>query len=430
MPALAVALIAGLRLGRGVDLHVDEPSWIASSYYFELAASGDWRNPDWRLLPAIESPPVGKYLFGLALRLAGRPVRSIEPLASTYERYRPIPGAWGTGEAAERRRAIADRLAPEAHAAVAVGAYRPFAPEQLAACRAVVVLFGMIAAGAIAGLGNRLGGPLAGLTAGLLFAAHPLVIKACSLALFDIMALAFSALALLALIRTNESLGWKRWAWALALGLLVALAVGTKMNALIVVPVVVFGLLRGRFAGPAGDNAGQRGAGDANGAVSPGEKGSRKPARGGGLVALALVAVTGLAAFLALDPTLYADPLAGVADLFRIPAETTRVQAGFLPDHLATWKDKLTTVGDLLCGHPLGLLVVPVVVIPALTGSIRSWSPRSVVVLWSVVALGAVVAWIPFPWPRYVLPAVPPLALLVADLVAGLVRCVQGRQAL
>lgn len=397
IPALVLAAIGGGRLGRGVPLHVDEPSWVASAYYFELAAAGEWRHPDWSLLPAIESPPVGKYLFGLALRAVGRPVTTIEPLAATYERYRPVPGAWGTGTAADRRRAVADRLPSSTRWAVRDGTYPPVDPAGLRACRLVALAFGVLCAVGIGSIGLAIRGPLTGLVAGLAFALHPLAIEAATLALFDSIALAFSVAAVRLLIAaTGAPRGDRALGWATLAGVALGLAIGTKMNALVVVPVALVPLVRALWL------------------------------RERLLPPVAVPVVAGVV-LVAINPVLLASPVAGWRALFAVPAETTEVQAGFLPDHLATATAKVAAVGELLGGHPLALVGLLAVAVAPVVAGLRRWSPRSLVAAWFGVALIAVVAWIPFPWPRYALPALPPSALLVADAAVGFVAMIGRR---
>ncbi|WP_165232708.1 phospholipid carrier-dependent glycosyltransferase [Aquisphaera insulae] len=406
LPALAVLFIAGIWNPAGSGLHPDEAAWVNSSYYFELLARGERSHPDWRLLPARESPFVGKFLFGLALRMAGRPVRSFEPLAAWHEVWHLPTGttAWGSGLARAEREAVSRRLSPEARQAVREGRYPFLQAGQLGPPRRVVLGFGMLCAAVVAAIGTRCRGPMTGLAAGLILAAHRLAIEAYTHALFDMIALAFSALAVLGLIALvgpmrGEPSGLRRMLFvSLITGLMLALAVGTKMNALIVVMVAAeLGLI----------------------AACRGIWGREHPARGGALC-LGLSLAVGVLVFVAINPTLHGHPWSGLVDLFAMPARTEEVQASFLPDHLIAPSQKAHAIGTILCGHPAGLLVLGLAMLWPTWNGLRRFSPRTVLVLWWWTALGAVLAWIPFPWPRYVLPVLPPAALLTADLVASL----------
>jgi hypothetical protein len=74
----------------------DELYWIGSAYYHHLAfGQRDTSNPDWRLLPARENPPVAKYVIGASLAFAGQSVESLDLLGGFYLLFAQVPGAWG-----------------------------------------------------------------------------------------------------------------------------------------------------------------------------------------------------------------------------------------------------------------------------------------------------------------------------------------------
>jgi hypothetical protein len=379
-----------------VPVHVDEPAWIASSYYFDLLVRGDVRHPDWSLMTARDSPPIGKYLFGAALRAAGHPVETIDPLAAWQERYRTLPGGWGTGQAAERRAAVAARLSPDVRAAIARGWYDPFAKgPELTVCRGVVFAFGILSASLVAAIGLTIRGPVTGLIAGLVYAGHPLVLMGSSLALFDMIAVAFSAMAawcLAGLMAEDLSRG-RRVALGLLGGVSVALAVGTKMNALIVAFLAAFTLL-----------------------VLACRADTRRSA-----LSLGLGLLLGLFLFVGMDPACYSDPLGALRDLVAIPAETTRVQAGFLPDYLPSLKERFAVLSRFVCGHVGVMIGLCLAALVATWYALKRPGPRLVTVAWFWLALGLVGLWLPFPWERYALPVVPPAALVLADALVGVV---------
>jgi hypothetical protein len=411
LPGLLVAIIAMVMLRAGVPTDHDEPAWVGSAYYFDLLVLGKVNHPDWRLLPARESPPVGKYVFGGVLWLSGRPIRSIEPLASHYEFWRRVPGAWGTGTDADDRRAIADRLSAAARAAIWQGDYQPIGPQQLLTARLLAAAFGVICAVAVGSVGSACRGPATGLLAGLIFAFHPIVVHAYTHALFDIIALAFSVLAVRLLISLLSSV-WgapasrgRSLAKGVGIGILVALAVGTKMNALVVVAlalVLVLVLIGRASRGQTGD-----------------------------VVFLALALVLAMAVsivvFIAMNPTYYPDVLGGIRSSFVVPARTTKVQASFLPNFLDTPSAKWAALGWIVCGHPAGLWILSTLFLgPTWLGLCRL-TPRTVVVLWWWLALALVAAWIPFAWSRYALPLMPPAAVLLSDALVGMTTCTAAR---
>lgn len=394
LPPAALFLAAAFREHAGPVNHVDETAWVANAYYGELAFAGDLHNPDWQLLPARDSPPIGKYAFAIALRAIGRPVRSIGPLASWYARYEAIPGAWGKGEARDRRQAIARRF-DRTRDLRAIGA------DHVRACRRVALVAGMLAAIGLGSIGLAMRGPATGLLAGLAFSLHPITVTASMLAMFDTMAVMWSIMSVRLLMGLVGSTGWKRAATSVGLGLSMVMAVGTKMNALIVVALTVLAM-----------------------SVLLGKALVRKDSRS--LKSAALLAcslVIGLVVFVGTNPALGPNVVEGLADLFQLPAETTRVQAGFLPDFLGLPIARGVALGQLLLGFREGLLPIVAVVAIATAGTIRDRS-RWVALAWAWLALAMVTAWLPFPWPRYALPVVPCVCLIAADSlisIAGMI---------
>jgi len=405
LPGLLVAAIAAVQLGRGVSSHADEPAWIGSAYYFELLVRGEAHHPDWWLLPARESPPVGKYLFGATLRMRGRPIRSIEPLASWYESLRRLPGSWGTGADAADRRAVVDRLSPTTRVAVRQGSYRPIGPQELLAARLLAAAFGIVCALALASVGRACGGPASGLLAGVAFAVHPLAVEAYTHALFDIIALAFSVLAVRALIallgpiRGEPASRGRSLGRGVAAGVLLALAVGTKMNALVVAalsPVLLLVLIGRGCRGRSRDVE----------VLGP---------------ALILGLAVGAAVFVAINPTLHRDVPGGLRDLFEEPARTSTIQAAFIPGFLGSPAAKWDAVGRLVGRRPAVMILLVALSLGPTWLGLRRLTGRTVVVLWWWLGLVMVTAWIPFPWSRYALPVLPPATVLTADALVGLV---------
>lgn len=385
----------------------DEPYWIGSTYYFDLLTRGDMHHPDWQLLPARENPPVGKYLFGLALRAAGRRIDSIDLLGAWQMPFLVHAGTRGPATDEGKRHALIRRMSPSARAGMMAGTFRPLGRTDMAATRGLILGVGYLAALGIMALGARCDRPWTGRLAALLFVLHPVAVACYQHVLVDMIALAFSIGAIGVLIALGEgsAMSLARVAGLGALeGLALGLACGTKMNALVAVVT----------AGAVGLTLLARGV----------RTGDRR------WMAMGPAGVVAIAVFVGLNPTLYPDPIGGLIALFDEPARTVRFQASFLPGHAATPSAKLRTLAGLLSGGMGGLIAL--VILTAWRTAVAARGPGGwmVVPLWWWVALGTVGLWIPFPWDRYALPLLPPLALLTADaalaVVRGTVRLARG----
>lgn len=380
-------------------LDVDEFYWIGSAYYYHLAfESGEWRHPDWQLLPARENPPVAKYALGLGLALSGQPITSPDLLGAFYLIFQGVPHGWGEGEAYVKRNAVAARVRPELRQRLQSGAQLQLdAPLLLAGRRTILVL--MIATSLLVFLlGARLVHPLAGVIGSGLLLAHPAVVHAYNLAHSDVVALLFSvaaagmAHALARRIRA-EPIRPSTFGVAGATGLLLALACGAKMNALVVAALaglaVVLALAQ-RWRRDRHDFA-------------------------RALAAAAAAAATALAVFIAINPAITGDLLGGLAATVTEHRATEQIQARFMRDHLTTLPEKFAAVGRLVTWSGAALAALAIGATAVLVRG-RSDGLRFLA-LWFLLGLLAVTLWIPFPIGRYVLPVVLPGVMLTAALL-------------
>jgi hypothetical protein len=396
---------ARLQLTRPRAAHPDEPYWLGSAYYFDLLVRGETAHPDWRLLPARENPPVGKYLFGLALRAAGRRVGTIDVLGTWTIAVLKLAQGRGGESAYEKRLDVIARMSPAAFALARANRHPALTPTDVGAGRILAFSLGFLTALGIAAIGRRCGAPWAGRLAALLFVLHPAAVECYRHALVDLIALAFSTLAVLVLLDwadgpDDRPAGRYRFvAPGVLEGLALGLACGSKMNALVVVFLAGAVWLAQLAAIARGDRH-----------------------RLAAWFALGLAFPVAAGVFVAANPALYADPIAGLRALFDEPAETIRFQAAFAADHAATVPAKLRTLASLLAGGWAGLLALVLVAAWRTVAAIRWPGPWLIVALWWWIALGAVGLWIPFAWRRYALPLLPPAALLVADGMAAIGR--------
>jgi len=397
--AAAVLAFTALRFGAALPgpIEIDEVYWIGSAYYFDLLFEqrAPWHE-DWQLLPAVENPPVGKYLIGLALRLGGHRETNPDRLALFYLHYRNQPGAWGAGEPFEKRQRVVERLSPSARRRPEVWNV----PERVIRIgRGAMVAAGTATVLGLIACGWTAGRPLVGILAGFGFAAHPLPLGSASRVSVDLFALGFSTLAVVALIRlwrprAADASRSRRGAIGLALwlGTALALACGSKMNAAVL--VIVTGLL---MLGSLARLARRRPASERRRLIL---------LLGGLLISICL--------FIVINPALYPNPIAGCWNLIREHAVNVEVQAGFLDGFLETPRARLEAVFNLLSPQPaIGWFLMISLIFQTIITLIRGGA-RLVPCSWAWTAFVAVVLWIPFAWPRYALPVLPPLMLLAA----------------
>lgn len=442
-------------------IHEDEIYWIGSSYYYQLAVvQGDASNPDWQLLPARENPVLGKYVFGFALQLSGHPVTTPDLLGSFYLIFADIPGAWGNDEAFEKRFAVATRVNPGMRDSIRRGQALPLDDSQLIITRRSTLFFGMLAAIGIAVLGQQCDWKAGGLLAGILFSLHPIVIESYSLAMIDIIAIAFSIwfmagimyilrLSANTTVRCNHEAAvrnpsnangkrsprkdtdgpapakptyllinrhWlQRASVTLFAAIMLAFACGSKMNSLVVAVTAsacgvwyVLKLLQQRFDH---DNPPESDKTPQADIIQPlAESG---PTVSTQVTMLLLVAIIAVFVFIGSNPTLYGDPIDGVMALSYEHALTADIQEVMLGGRLNSVSERLQALAALVCGGPIAFTFLFLLVAGSAYECIRNRSMGIVVVLWWCIALLLLIMWMPFSWERYTLPIIPPTMLVL-----------------
>jgi len=411
VPALVVLL--NIQIRGEQSMHVDEVYWIGSTYYYDLYFhQGDLAHPDWRLLPARENPPIGKYLMGLWLDIHGRRIQTPDLLGSFYLLFPPERGGWGTGEALRKRRAIADRVSPDIARRVRQSGRVPLDPADLAAARTLIVVLAMICAAFLCLIGLQCGTLTGGLLAGIAFALHRAVFEAYSNALIDMIALTFSCIAVslyIAIVkpaadRKSPARFGASFALALGLGLALAGAYGAKMNALIVVflGILILGWLT----------------------VS----GVR---RRGSALALASGLVISLALFIIFNPALYGNVIDGIGALFYEHQATIPIQMELGNKLLGSFPERFDALGLIIFRFPALLWVMTLLVLYQAWAHWRHGRREqpglAIIVIWWILAFGLLLAWMPFGWSRYALPLVPPTLLLLGKCADDLLRIFRAR---
>ena len=406
---LVVLTLAVWRFESHLDgpVNIDEVYWVGSAYYYELAFRRvALLHPDWQLMPARENPPIGKYLIGAALATGGYRVEGPDRLAIFLLHFANQPGAWGEGASFAKRRAVVDRLDPDVWAESQRRGGWGLDPGEVRAGRIAVAAFGVLATAGMIACGWLLGGRLVGLLAGLVVAIHPLTLMAATVVSVDAMALAFSTWAMASLLAMlgrpgpEAPIGPGRSAMlAFAFGVMLAMACGSKMNAAataLTAALIWAGLLI---------DAGRR----------PDFRG-RVPLRGlSSGIALSFVL------FVVSDPTLYPDPIGGLIALIRENHISAGIQAEFLDGFLETVPERLLALAGLIGRRWwIGVVILASAGLTTIRG-LRSGDPRAMAVcIWWWATLLAVGAWLPFAWPRYALPLLPPTAVVVASTAVGM----------
>lgn len=351
----------------------DETLWLAvSDKLFRLfVVEHDFGDGAWReefSTFGSRQPQIGKYLIGIGTYAAGY----------TAEPYTPYRYNWGQDLSWN----LANGGVPPAHL-VAAGRL-PVALVGIGACLVFYWLIALVA--------NPLTAMLA--TVGMVQAG--LLVESSRRAMIDTPALAFGLLTLVGMVYTLRALRGqqpRRAAGAAALaGLACGLAVGTKLNTLLILVVCALTLL-----------------GEA--ALAPTWRRRRLP-----LLCLALIAAgTALVVYLS-NPFLHVGVLAGVRH---------QVEMGYLVATIPF--DQLTTPGarvhavwqSTLDFGPCARMGLPVdrwLLLAGLTALATRWWQRraefraqglDLLVLWVAVSYVGITVWLPHTWARYYLPLQP-----------------------
>jgi hypothetical protein len=345
----------------------------------------DFNNPAWQndfyTFGAI-NPPVGKYLMGAGSYLAG---------------YRDLP--IHPGYDFDRDAAWNAKLGLVPPVGAVWASRLPMALMGLLCCVLLYLFVGMFY------------GPWAGLAAMWSMFAGGLLLSASRHAMLDAPALAFSLAAMCALVRTVRAIRASRrgaaYRWSALLGAACGVAVGTKLNALLIIGVVGI-CLAAEWAGAWKDRALRR------------------------MIALCgiLSGVSSIILFYLLNPFLWQRPIWGLKHLLSL----NQVQASINLDRTTTWHQKLATVWQGLeqygafsrTGVRIDQWLVPIAALLLVAWALRR--PREafarlyhIPLIWGAVIYMATTIWLPHSWDRYLLPLAPVNALIEGVAAAALI---------
>lgn len=384
-------VFAPVRTRDGRSFQIDEAHKISETHFLRLFVRGDFHSREWfRNIVDRTNPPVGKYILGSAIVLHGLPLPPAPSLA-IYAADGRIPAAFP--------RAVNARYA-----------------RYLAPARRATLLATALTAALLVWSAMRLHSMLAAAGALFFFTLHHLTLGFGAIAVFDpLVALMGMAIVPPVWILWRGQGGIRRWIAAIAAGVICGLAIGIRFNGGV---CLLFAAAVTLIAG------------------------ARHRSRST-LVAGVIVVLTTAVVVVALNPYFWAAaPVGqGVAEEFsRNEALPLRVVNRFsyqLRDlslliagldgalmHSLTRRSGffgLTMFGDvpgflLWIGVSLGILL------PLLRRRVSD--DLRFVWLWAAVVGGVTALWLPVAWQRYLMVALPPLALMggigLAEMVAAI----------
>lgn len=370
---LLVPLLAVRTHAATGDFRIDEAHKLSESAFFPLWLRFDVRNPAWTAnLTDRSNPPVGKYLFGLAIVLSGQHVPHL-PTLSIYA---------GSG------------LVPPLFPPELSSPYAKFLP----AGRWVAIVCTSFIAAIVTWCAARMAGLVGAIVAVALFLMHFLTRVYGATAIFDpILCLFATVLLAIAAAAVDVRSRIRFAALMTAAGIAGALAFQTRLNGLLFFAVTIVLLLA--VSRPRSDKV-------------------------MGLIAAAgaFVAVT-----LAVNPYYWPNPVARFA-LQVSDLHTLLLRCG---GRLTTLSLKLDFAWQIIAGDLEGLLLLLAAAVGTVTLIVR-WRKIAardrVIGAWSVIVVAAFALWMPVPVQRYLLVTIPPLCCLAALGWRGAVALVEAAE--
>jgi len=392
---LAVALVGlvvsvWFALHAGGPFRIDETHKISETVFWRLLRAGEISAPEWFAHPVDRAnPPVGKFLFGASIEIHGVDLPTD-----------PAPGRpSGAG--------LRDRAAEQLHRA------------RLIPVRRVSALATGVTAAVLVAAALLLHGRLAALLTLFFYLGSELVRYFATTAVFDPLLTLFVTATLLPLLMLWHSPPLSRAIGATAAAaLFAALAWQTRVSGLLALGAIGLMLIA---AAVRGQGSGVRG-----------QVVTKSLLTGSALFCLAVI-VCGIVGT-AINPFYWSRPLdPRVEPRFResrlLPLRVAHRHAQQLQDleeiyarerplhpHL-TPAGKFRFAAEILLSDWTGLAMAAGLLLAIylrLRGASRQSSTTSFALLWSAAIAGGIILWLPFPWPRYLLLALPPLALLGA----------------
>ncbi len=424
---LALGVLLFLPFFIGIDAvprHVDESYWIDSTRYYRVMVEGEpaasKNRQRWLERSALDQPSVAKYILGFVTsRVLDE--ADMDELRETKRRKLRHQLKRGT----ESPDSAQERL-------LRVG-------------RRTMATFGFATCLLVYAIGARVFGRADGAAAALLLAYNPLMLQASKRVMADPPLVFFQTLNLLLIVafyRALRSRSWSTLPIAVAIGLSIALATGTKLNggstaivfALFVVLEAAVVLLRSRNP-PTTPSEGQ---------TRHHPPGDPRPATSQRLILLAastvLAVATAAATFVALNPHVRDQPIEKSLQMLRYRQGKFSVQRGARDIETPSFATRTAkVVGETLLtgdgatlggrtGIPLDMFLFLTGLLLATRHQTRQWrhhhclSEPSIALLWTTVSFTVLLTLLPLDWPRYYLPVVPCAALLSGHALASILH--------
>jgi hypothetical protein len=394
----------------------DEVYWIGSAYYYDLAfVKRDWTHEAWRWLPARENPPVSKYVIGLGLAVAGHHITTIDSLSYFYLiwlRWERSVEAQARNAGEEKRAEVLRAAGPSFRSQILENKRAPLTRPVVRAARNTILVCAALGSLGLFVLGILSGSRLAGLIASQLFLVHPVAASAARHAMSDTIAAMFSIAAAVSTLLwyrrfsagspaafTRGGLGY-----SFVTGVSLGLACGAKMSSLVIV------LLTGIMV-----------------ALVMGQRWALRSLALAGNAAVhgIIVLLVGVAVFTLINPAILNDFPGGLAATITEHRYTEATQVDLYFAHpVGIWQKLDAVVYMAFQGWTVFALMVAIV----LWSALRQWDNLAVrfAVCWWLLALVCVTQWLPFAWPRYTMPLLPPSLLLVGNSVVQMLRWFAG----
>jgi len=342
---------------------IDEAHKISESAFFPL-----WLHPSdpaWTAnITDRSNPPVGKYLFGLAIVLSGQRVPPL-PTLSIY---------------------AGDGLVPPLFSAELSRPYAHFLP----ATREVAIICTALVGAIIAWCATRIGGPIGAAIAVALFLTNFLTLTYGATAIFDPILTLF-ATALLAMASVSAKTRMRFVVLMAAVGVVGALAFQTRLNGLLFFAVTFVVLMT-------------------------------RPDR---IIGAAVATIAFLIVTLAVNPYYWPNPITRFRDQVGDLGVLLSRAGGHLTTLGAKSEYSFQVVCGDIAG--LLLLFAATAGVATLIVRWRTLPERDRLIgVWSLITVVAFVIWMPVPVPRYLLVTVPPLCCLAAIGYTGAVALVKA----